>query len=213
MNADRTASTSTRSCAEVRRGRRAVLGPGRRAHRRADATRVARTCELRSAATIRGGRAAPTCGTGSGRTRSYLDVVGAHRWPLFTSLDMTKYRDWLAPAAHAHRASRAAFWTWVQNHLPDWYIANVLGQKPTDPFTDPIGPHPEQVRLMAYIAIACGCRGLGFWSDRFLADSHHGRDRLQGMALLERRNRHAQPGAAGAAHATGRSGSTRTTRT
>src|SRR5262249_36808747 len=29
-----------------------------------------------------------------------------------------------------------------------------------------------------------GCRGLGFWSDRFLADSHQGRDRLQGMALL-----------------------------
>ena len=37
---------------------------------------------------------------------------------------------------------------------------------------------------MAHIALASGCRGLGFWSDRFLADSHHGRDRLQGMALL-----------------------------
>jgi hypothetical protein len=37
---------------------------------------------------------------------------------------------------------------------------------------------------MAHIALACGCRGIGFWSDRFLADSHHGRDRLQGMALL-----------------------------
>src|SRR5205823_9740341 len=27
-------------------------------------------------------------------------------------------------------------------------------------------------------------RGLGFWSDRYLADTHQGRDRLQGMALL-----------------------------
>jgi hypothetical protein len=112
-----------------------------------------------------------------------LDVVGAHRWPLFTSLGMDKYRDWLAQRKTL-TAYRATFWTWVQNHLPDWYVETVLEQKPTDPFYEPIGPHPEQVRVMAHIALASGCRGLGFWSDRFLADSHHGRDRLQGMALL-----------------------------
>ncbi len=113
----------------------------------------------------------------------YLDVIGAHRWPLFTSLDMSRYRDWLTQRKTL-TADRATFWTWIQNHLPDWYIANVLQQNPNEPFNDPIGPHPEQVRVMAHIALACGCRGLGFWSDRFLADSHHGRDRLQGMALL-----------------------------
>lgn len=113
----------------------------------------------------------------------YLDVIGAHRWPLFTSLNFSKYRDWLAQRKLL-TADRATFWTWIQNHLPDWYVTDVLEQQPTDPFTDPIGPHPEQVRVMAHIALACGCRGLGFWSDRFLADSHHGRDRLQGMALL-----------------------------
>jgi hypothetical protein len=115
---------------------------------------------------------------------SYLDVIGAHRWPLFTSLDLEKYRDWLAQRKSLSSSVRATFWTWIQNHLPDWYISTVMEQKPTDAFTDPIGPHPEQVRIMAHIALACGCRGLGFWSDRFLADSHHGRDRLQGMALL-----------------------------
>ena len=114
----------------------------------------------------------------------YLDVVGAHRWPLFTNLDMAKYRDWLAQRRTLTAADRATYWTWIQNHLPDWYITEVLGQKLDQPFNDPIGPHPEQVRVMAYIAVACGCRGLGFWSDRYLADSHHGRDRLQGMALL-----------------------------
>lgn len=113
----------------------------------------------------------------------YLDVVGAHRWPLYTGLDMGRYRDWLAQRKTL-TADRATFWTWVQNHLPDWYVSQVLGQKPDDPFTDPIGPHPEQVRIMAHIALASGCRGLGFWSDRFLSDSHHGRDRLQGVALL-----------------------------
>jgi hypothetical protein len=114
---------------------------------------------------------------------NFLDVVGAHRWPLFTNLDMARYRDWLAQRKSL-TADRATFWTWVQNHLPDWYVTQVLEQKPDDPFQTPIGPHPEQVRIMAHIALACGCRGIGFWSDRFLADSHHGRDRLQGMALL-----------------------------
>src|SRR5205085_308727 len=72
----------------------------------------------------------------------------------------------------------------VQNHLPDLYVATVAGRPDAEHFEEPIGPHPEQVRLLAYIALASGCQGLGFWSDRFLADSHHGRDRLQGMALL-----------------------------
>ena len=27
---------------------------------------------------------------------SYVDAIGAHRWPLFTSLDMGRYADWLA---------------------------------------------------------------------------------------------------------------------
>ncbi len=114
---------------------------------------------------------------------TFLDLVGAHRWPLFTSLELVQYRDWL-DQRHALSSGRAVFWTWVQNHLPDWYLANVLNHKPGAAFTDPIGPHPEQVRLLAYLSIACGCRGLGFWSDQFLADSHHGRDRLQGMAIL-----------------------------
>src|SRR5262249_33727764 len=112
-----------------------------------------------------------------------LDVVGAHRWPLFTSLELTRYQAWLQQR-RSLVAGRAVFWTWIQNHLPDWYVASVAGKPDAESFEDPIGPHPEQVRLLAYIGLASGCQGLGFWSDRFLADSHHGRDRLQGMALL-----------------------------
>ncbi len=114
---------------------------------------------------------------------SFLDAVGAHRWPLFSSLELTSYRDWMTQRK-ALSSERAVFWTWVQNHAPDWYVASVAGTKDAGKFADPIGPHPEQVRLLAYISVACGCRGLGFWSDQFLADSHHGRDRLQGMAIL-----------------------------
>jgi hypothetical protein len=114
----------------------------------------------------------------------FLDLVGAHRWPLFTSLELTSYRDWLADRSALAAPARTVFWTWIQNHLPDWYVETVMGQKGADKFTEPIGPHPEQVRVLAYIGLACGCRGLGFWSDRSLADSHQGRDRLQEMAIL-----------------------------
>jgi hypothetical protein len=130
----------------------------------------------------------------------FLEVVETHRWPLFTSLELSRYKDWLT-SRKAMTAGRATYWTWVQNHLPEWYVKTVMepqpapapggpvtrttarGQAPAA-FPDPIGPHPEQVRLLSYIAVASGCRGLGFWSDVFLADSHHGRDRLQQMALL-----------------------------
>src|SRR5207248_377087 len=97
-------------------------------------------------------------------------------------------------------------WTWVQTHMPDWYMAlaasevterggggegeknpirqtSVISPTPSPPpspssFDLPLGPQPEQLRLLTYISIAAGCRGLGFWSDRFLANSHYGRDRL-----------------------------------
>lgn len=141
----------------------------------------------------------------------YLDVVGAHRWPLFTSLEIKDYFTWLKQRREL-TGIRPVYWTWVQNHLPDWY-AEMMGSPaedqpaaarprpnpvqpaggvtarrpdaPPDPgFADPVGPQPEQVKILAYLGIAAGCRGLGFWSDRYLADSHHGRDRLQQMALL-----------------------------
>ncbi|MBA4186990.1 MAG: hypothetical protein C0467_03130 [Planctomycetaceae bacterium] len=155
------------------------LGGGRTGE---ESDRVFRTSDLIRRLDPRRPRGADVWDGFSGYS-NFLDVVGAHRWPLFTNLDMIKYRDWLAQRKTL-TADRATYWTWIQNHLPDWYITQVLEQKPDDPFTDPIGPHPEQVRVMAYIALACGCRGIGFWSDRFLADSHQGRDRLQGMALL-----------------------------
>ncbi|MCS7021087.1 MAG: hypothetical protein NZ703_03220 [Gemmataceae bacterium] len=115
-----------------------------------------------------------------------LDVIGAHRWPLFTSLGLSGYRDWLMQRREL-TAHRAVFWTWIQNHLPEWYLQAVLEGATEQTLMQtplPWGPQPEQVRLLAYIALACGCQGLGFWSDRFLADSYQGRDRLQALAIL-----------------------------
>jgi hypothetical protein len=112
-------------------------------------------------------------------------MLGVHRWPLHTSLELEAYRDWLTQRRHL--ASPETFcWTWVQTHLPDWFLRTAYGTEPgtSAPAVEPLGPQPEQIRLLAYTALGCGYRGLGFWSDRFLADSHTGRDRLLALALL-----------------------------
>ena len=114
---------------------------------------------------------------------SYVDAVGTHRWPLFTSLELNSYKDWLAQRKSLTSPSKMT-WTWVQTHLPDWYVRSIAGKADVTKFDDPVGPHPEQIRILTYLSLAAGNRGIGYWSDRFLANTHHGRDRLLELAML-----------------------------
>ena len=109
-------------------------------------------------------------------------MLGAHRWPLLTGMELTAYRDWLTQRRQLAQPG-AYCWTWVQTHVPDWFLTTAY-EREGGGFTEPLGPQAEQIRLMAYAAVGSGYRGLGFWSDRFLADSHTGRDRLLALALL-----------------------------
>jgi hypothetical protein len=112
-----------------------------------------------------------------------INLVGIHRWPLMTAMELKDYRDWLVQQRLL--ANPGTFlWTWIQTHVPDWYTTLLYERGSAEGFDEPIGPQPEQIRLLTYTALGAGCRGLGFWSDRFLADSHQGRDRLLGLALL-----------------------------
>jgi hypothetical protein len=112
-----------------------------------------------------------------------VQLLGVHRWPLMTGLELLQYREWLNERRLLAQ-SDGFLWTWIQTHLPDWYTNLVYDRPSAAGFNEPIGPQPEQIRLLTYTALAAGCRGLGFWSDRFLADSHQGRDRLLTLALL-----------------------------
>jgi len=112
-----------------------------------------------------------------------VDMLAVHRWPLHTSLELANYRDWLTQRRLLARPGTFT-WTWVQTHLPEWHTSLVYDKQPTAAFDEPIGPQPEHIRLLTYLGLATGCRGLGFWSDRFLADTHQGRDRLLAVALL-----------------------------
>ncbi len=113
----------------------------------------------------------------------YVELVGTHRYPLLTSLELNKYRDWLTQRRRL-TTGNALHWTWIQTHVPEWQLQMIYGKKAAEEITEPIGPQPEQIRLLTYLGLAEGCRGLAFSSDRFLADSHQGRDRLLMMALL-----------------------------
>lgn len=110
-------------------------------------------------------------------------MVGAHRWPLFTTMELPMYRDWLLQKKRLSQPGTYT-WTWIQTHIPDWQLQLLYPQdgKPGQPIV--AGPHPEHLRLLTFTALGAGCRGVGFWSDRFLADSHQGRDRLLALALL-----------------------------
>jgi hypothetical protein len=112
-----------------------------------------------------------------------LNLLGVHRWPLMTTLELPEYRRWLQ-MRHDLANPNTFMWTWIQTHMPEWYTQLLYDRPATASFDEPIGPQAEHVRLLTYTALASGCRGLAFWSDRFLADSHQGRDRLLTCALL-----------------------------
>lgn len=118
----------------------------------------------------------------------YLDVIGSHRWPLFTSLELDKYREWLLQR-RALTSPGKLMWTWVQTHMPEWYLALSTGKANPDRLDFPLGPQPEQIRLLTYLGLASGYRGLGFWTDQFLtpdlaASNSTGRDRMIELYLL-----------------------------
>jgi hypothetical protein len=147
-----------------------------------DYRRTSRTVEAIRAADPRRPVAADVW-DGFGRFAIPLQLVGTHRDPLMTSLELDQYGRWLFQRKILASGSKFT-WTWIQTHMPEWQVRLLYDQPAAGGIQDPIGPQPEQIRLLTYLAVANGCKGLGYWSDRFLADSHHGRDRLLQLALL-----------------------------
>ena len=156
------------------------LGGGRTAE---DVARVAQASDS-SASSTRAGRRRGPVGRVLGATPATWTSSGPHRWPLFTSLEMTKYRDWLAQRKALIPPGQADLDVGAE---PPARLVRRTGLRPGRPptFADPIGPHPEQVRLLAYIAPGVpGAAGSGSGPTGSSPTRHHGRDRLQGMALL-----------------------------
>lgn len=111
-----------------------------------------------------------------------LEMIGVHRWPLMTTLNPTDYRDWLVSRTRLAQPD-VFFWTWVQTHVPEHTRLLLQGVEKSKSAPD-MGPNPGQIRLMAYLALSAGYRGLGFWADETLNDERLGKARKLELALL-----------------------------
>ncbi|MFO0814984.1 MAG: hypothetical protein U0796_17315 [Gemmatales bacterium] len=112
----------------------------------------------------------------------HLEMIGVHRWPLMTTLNPTEYRDWLVSRTRLAQPD-AYFWTWIQTHLPEQTKLLLTGVEKS-PNTPDYGPSAGQIRLMSYVALSAGYRGLGFWADESLSDERVGKSRKLELALL-----------------------------
>src|SRR5262249_44846986 len=97
---------------------------------------------------------------GIDRYSTSVNLVSVHRWPLMTTLELTRYKEWLE--SRSRLANPGTFmWTWIQTHTPEWYTQMLYDKPASAGFTEPIGPQPEQIRLLTYLAVGSGFRGLG----------------------------------------------------
>ena len=118
-----------------------------------------------------------------------LDLLGVYRWPLYTGLELDEYWDWLETRGNLAGANQF-MWTWVQTHAPDWLHERLRDQSPAGTESQSklvdaaLAASPEQMRLETYLALAAGCRGLGYWLDRPLTDEAQDRARFLSLSLL-----------------------------
>ncbi len=113
----------------------------------------------------------------------HLDMVGVHRWPLFTGLELIHYRDWLETRGHLTEPG-IYLYTWIQAHTPEEIQARMADQPPAGAAAPDVQPHPEQIKLLSYLALSAGYRGMSFWLDRALTEQPVDRVRWLTLALL-----------------------------
>ncbi len=90
-----------------------------------------------------------------------IDLLMTELSPLGTSFELSDFAPWLRERTRLARPG-TPFWATVQTELAEELVGQVatLGQD----FRLPIGVEPDQIRLLAYNAIAAGARGLCFQS-------------------------------------------------
>ncbi|MFO0945084.1 MAG: hypothetical protein U1D30_03930 [Planctomycetota bacterium] len=128
----------------------------------------------------------PVLGDVSEGLRPYsrnFDMIGVRRDPLFTTLELGSYRKWLVERKNIGRPG-SLFWTWVQTDVPESHARLLYGPSAGRGAKVPLGPQPEQIKLLAVQNLAAGYRGIVYSTDQSLAESAHGRDRLLQIALF-----------------------------
>ena len=113
-----------------------------------------------------------------------VNLVGMHRWPLMTTLELPQYREWLE--TRKRLANPGGLHLDLDSDAPARLVRRAAVQPDRRRPSSRSRSARNRSRFVSWPTprMASGCRGLGYWSDRFLADSHQGRDRLLCCALL-----------------------------
>ena len=100
------------------------------------------------------------------RSPSNLDVIGIDLPVWGSSLSLSDGLMYLKQRRDLSARSNpeAMFWAWLPAITPQTVVRNIWGSDDVPPWgTPPV--QPEQLRLMTYMALAGGCRGLSFLGD------------------------------------------------
>ena len=109
----------------------------------------------------------------------HVDVLLLERRPLGTSLELADYAQWLRRQPRLARPG-TPIWASVQTRLAESLRRQLVGFDPNVP--PPLNVSSEQIRLLAYTAVASGSRGLVFQSETPL-DANDPETRQRAMAL------------------------------
>lgn len=111
-----------------------------------------------------------------------FDALRHYRLPLGSSLELTDYATWLAARGRWMRPGQP-FWATVQTQ-PNWALSEQMRGLAADA-NPPTAVTAEQMRLLAYVGIATGARGLVFESfSRLDARDEHTTERALALELL-----------------------------
>jgi len=109
------------------------------------------------------------------------EMFNTYDYPLLKPGTMLDYIDRFH-REHAIVGADRYLWTWVQAHVQIWYTQRYLD--PTVKWMPSRYPDGENLRMVAYSALAAGCRGLLWFPSRYFAEEYHGADRLAEAGLL-----------------------------
>lgn len=110
---------------------------------------------------------------------SHVSMLGVSRNVLHSGFGFRQYRQWLVEKQNQAQPG-SPLWTWVPTEPTLATIESRAAAGRT-----PIVVEPEQLRLLTYSALACGYRGIGFWSQtRFDDDQPGNLDRRLALAEL-----------------------------
>lgn len=115
------------------------------------------------------------------RYRWFDEMFCAYHYPLVKDPTLLEYRE-LLRERHALVGSDRYLWTWAQGHVQIWYTQRYLD--PSVKWCPSLYPDGANLRMVAYSAMAAGCRGIMYFLNRYFTGEYNGVDRYAEAALV-----------------------------